>query len=421
MTKTYKHKSLNKPEPTSRPPAGGHLVYSILMGAVLSGTSLVSSYAQGAEWYMEPSVTAKEQYDDNVRLSATNQTSTWATFLLPELKIGSRTETSEIDITGRAEFSRYHSAKELNSDDQFLNFSGSHRNERNRWAVDIDYERDSTLRTLADDTGRVGTEALRVETARIAPSWTHVVSEKSTLNLGASYTDVHYPDPGNSNLSDSETTGVSGSWQYQWTTPTVLFITGYANKYEQDTGVTSTTIEYFGVNLGFDHKLTETFSVSASIGRQESDSEQKTRIGNLILKTGGKGSGLLFNVSAEKNTETTRYKASLNRSTSPSVTGNLNNRDEFKFNYNRRLTEKMNVLFEARYLLQESSLGNNTNNDRKFWVVSPALSWQMSRNWYFNARYRHRYQKYDNANRSADSDRVLFTVRYDWDRKSLSR
>jgi hypothetical protein len=371
---------------------------------------------------MEPAVKVQEMYDDNVRLRTMNEQDSWITTLSPEVTLGSRTETSDINVYGRWDSKRYHSISALNTDNQFINFNGSHFNERNTWQVDLTYNRDTSIESELEDTGRITDSAIRREEAIIAPSWTHALNERTTVQLSGNYRDVQYEDPGNTGLNDYKTHTISGYVQHQWTEPTAFFASVYASGYKQETDTSSTRIDYQGLNLGVIHNLTENLTLTASAGRQKNDTHQEVLFfGFIPVTTDTSATGNTYRLELEKQDEITTYTASFERTVSPSARGNLNNRDDYSFTVRHRYSRRLNLDFTARYLEQESTLGTNVANDRTYWSVRPGVRYRFNENTTLTGAYQHRYQKYANASDDADSDQVMFTLNYNWDKFSLSR
>ena len=91
---------------------------------------------------------------------------------------------------------RYESESDLNTDDQFFNMDAAYRAELNLFRLEADYNRDSTRTSELETTGFVS-ESIRRNALILRPSYQRTLNERTSLQLGYSYTDVDYEEKGN--------------------------------------------------------------------------------------------------------------------------------------------------------------------------------------------------------------------------------
>ncbi|WP_040854707.1 hypothetical protein [Thiorhodovibrio frisius] len=202
----------------------------------------MSLSASAQDWYLQPKASVDSFYDDNVRLTTIDAQSSVGAVARAEVKLGRRTEAGEVAINGGVSSHRYDAVSELNNTDGFLGLSSAYQLERSRFGLSTLIEYDSTLTSEVETSGYVQTNKRRTRLF-VAPSWSYSLSNRASLGVGASYTDVSYQDVGQIPLYNYRMTGGSLEGIYLWSERAQLISRLAYDHYEADgLGTSSDTI-----------------------------------------------------------------------------------------------------------------------------------------------------------------------------------
>ena len=177
------------------------------------GCIFSSAAAVAAEWSVEPSVSAREEYNDNIRFTNAPHPGVWQTTLSPKVKFSSKTEVSEVSGSAQMNFNRYANEHDLDRNDRMFSVLGSLTSERDVWGMNASYNQDSTSESERLTTGVVQSRTQRSVTG-LSPSWSRALTEKSSVRLDYNYQGVKYANP--VGLTDYTNQQATGTWQYQW-------------------------------------------------------------------------------------------------------------------------------------------------------------------------------------------------------------
>ncbi len=171
---------------------------------VLAATTTSISHA--AEWKIDPRIDLRAGYNDNIRLSTDDELSS------PEIDLGVgslfsyATPTSGISGDLDLEARRYTDESDLNDEIGRLRFASFRKMERSRLGFNVDLVKDTTLDSQLEETGVVFQRVNRWRYS-LNPTWAYSLSERTSMELGYTYTDVNYDNNNNSNFSDYTTNG----------------------------------------------------------------------------------------------------------------------------------------------------------------------------------------------------------------------
>lgn len=435
---------------------------TVLFCVISSGTVVA------AEWSVEPSVSLREEYNDNIRFTTSPHSGVWQTSLSPSVKLSSKTEVSEISGLAQINFNRFAGDQGLNQNDQLYSLITSLQSERNTWAMNAAYKQDST-----SESERIATGVVQVRTQRSAtslnPSWTRTLTERSLFRLDYSYQDVKYAE--HISLNDYTYQQVGGTLQYQLSERDQVSLS--ANYSITDYSPTTNqyppfiAISFFGVPVNIPFGGTDTVVYKSTMrGLQASAAHQfsETLRGNMLLgwrrigtdithtcngqlgtffsitnriscsgfavdpmvtfnqKT--EGDGYSFSANLEKTFDTAKVSGFASRETNPSGSG-LVETDKFGVSLNKSLTENLTGAVDAvSYHTKYISL---TYPSSRYYTFEPKLNWRFTEWWTLDAGYR--YARYEpdsaaNATTAANaitSNAVYLNLTYNWPKMAISR
>jgi hypothetical protein len=377
-------------------------------------TLLVSSPALAEKWYFEPSVSARLGYSDNVQLSTGSEMETFTSYITADAALGFRTRVSDVSITAKMIDRRFDDYAYLNTNNQFFNLRSSYRSGLNLFGLGADYERESTRTSEFDISGYSNTNKIKI-TKAISPYYDRTLTERASIRLGGNYTDVTYEDAELTGLSDYTNKSAYTSLNYSLSERTSLQAILSKSLYISN----STEFDSTSLQLGINHRLSETLSLNALIGPNYTKSTYITGSTEEEFRDMGK----LIDIGLTKKFELGSINASLETSESAGGAGKMTSRTSLKLSLDRKISERTSFALTGTYQQNESGGGrDDPSDDRTYISIEPRINWMATRWWMISGSYRYRQSENTSLDAGpAESNAVYITVRYIWPKESLSR
>ena len=380
------------------PYIGVILFFSILIQPALAGN-----------WFYQTTISTQLEGDDNKRLRSTNEEGAVGVDVRGTIRLSRKTETSEQYISGTLRSARYDSDDDrgLDTDDQSINAGGRWISERSEFSVDGSFRRESSLLTELEDTGLFEDVERRV-TKSIAPQYTYNLFEDTSITAGGNYTDVEYPNTIPFSLTEYDFKSVNAGITHTLTERSSVSFSLFHSIYEADTF--DNDVDTTGANLGYGFSPDELWTIFASVGYR--DSKFRNNIGGVDIRDDD--TGVLYEASAIRQSETLRMEFALRNELQPSASGNVNERSEYEINFRKMFSERISGRLNFLWLENQSVNDDNDNNDREYWSINIGGDYLITPRWYLTGSYRHRDQEFDNSvsSSSANSDAIIFGIRY---------
>lgn len=380
--------------------------------------------ATAAEWSIEPKLNSRVFYDDNLRLQTDHPAATWGSVVTAQTDFSRRTELSQQSLALKLDRRDYYNIDGINSNNLFLDLSNVTTLEKHSFRADINYADDTTLTSELETTGLIQT--VRDKTGlTVAPAWMYQITPRASTLLSYLYQDVDYaalPQEFSDYVYQSlrfhynYRASEKAQWQFglersEFDVPDVGFVLP---------GVESTTTTN-SANIGFLYDLSESTSISVSLGERRSQTE--TRFiplpGQPVTVTNGNGQ--IYSFSFNKRLQRGRLDFSALRELVPSGAGRVNEKQSISGGYRYRLSEKTAFAISASLLETQPSTADALQAQRRLYQINPKIIWKIDKNWLFNASYRYRHQEYSDTQSDAESNRVTFSMSYQWKKQVWSR
>ncbi|WP_342348776.1 hypothetical protein [uncultured Nitrospira sp.] len=365
----------------------GRLFYFRLVLATWWGIFGSASIVFGAEWSVEPAFVSEGRFYDNLRITTQPHHSTWAMKVSPSATLNYATEILTLKANPKFEYARYYSRDPIKKtfNNYFLPLSGSYRTEVDRLGLDVDISRDNALFAELQETG-VLTNFIPRNRRNVRGSWDRSLTERLTLPSSYQFTDVTYDQSGSSSLRDYQVhTGTFGA-DYHWSEETRVRGSAYYSNYH----VPQNSLRYQtpGFELGFSHRIFETFSLSGSGGfryvRTTLDGNGQQQTDNQLT--------WLYGMSLKKEWERSHLTVGFSRALNPSGFGVLFVTDRVDLTVDHQLTHALKAslggMFTNNDKVGSSSDDSGVSNSR-YWQISPALSWSVTEDWSLDLTYRY--------------------------------
>jgi hypothetical protein len=418
--------------------------------------------AQAAEWSAEPSVTMGETYNDNIHLTTVPHNAVRATRFSPSMKLSGKLETLEISGSAGVTVNRYSGEKGLDTTDRVFNLSSLYNTERDNFGLTISHMLDSTLASELAQTGYVSSRKQRRYNT-LSPSWTRALTERLKFTADYQYADAKYEtDP---NLTDYTDQQVRGILEYMWSEQDQLFLVVSSDKvrYASTAGRRSAIPVPFPYNLiygvnylyggqfsltdrdtktknimvGMSRNFSESLSGTLKIGRRSTVSSSVTTCNGIndsctwrdnpdgadpliTLRQATSSSGSTFEASVNKQFETLKIGGQASRELNASGSG-LVETSNVGISMSDRLSETLSGTLNVSVYSTKYQGDVPTNNDSRYLLIAPGLSWRMSEWWLMDAGYNYARQKYVNSLSAATANSIYVNFTYNWPKISVSR
>lgn len=378
------------------------------------GCLVLSAPVAAEKWYFEPVASARLGYDDNVRLTPDNEESAASGLVNLTVPFGVRTEVSDIKMNAMLESRRFDGLSDADADDYGLNFDATRRYELHRLRLRGAAIRDNTRVSELDDTGLVQTSTERTK-YNLNPSWVWQFSERTTVDLGYDYTDVSYDDGLRFDLVDYDYQAASVDLVHQLSERTRLLGSLMVSNFEADD--VDTDQDSYWARVGVERDFDETLKGRLLVGVVHTESDYRDQFNN---PTSDDDNSFLLDASLAKDFDTFTLKGALIASEVPTGRGRMLRKDALEITLVRPLSERTTFSMNGQWFYNESAGGIDFDDDeRRFYSLTPKLSWKATRWWTVEGSYRYRNQEYtERGDGEAESNTFFLTVRYVWPREN---
>ncbi|MBU1691488.1 MAG: outer membrane beta-barrel protein [Gammaproteobacteria bacterium] len=409
----------------------------------------LSDAVVAAEWSIEPSVSLREEYNDNIRFTASPHPGVWQSRLSPGLRMSSKTEVAEVSGLAQLNIIQFAGDPQVkNRNDQVFSLLTRFQSERNTWAINASYKQDST----ADERNTTGVAQSFTQRSSLSlsPSWTRTLTERSSLTLNYSYQEMKY-DAHTNNLNEYTSQQVGGTLQYQLSerdqvslsvnhlvveyspisnllaNGTILSIAPPILSLGSGTDILVNESGTSNVQAGVTRQFSETLRGSLSLGRRSTVSNVSHACTSCF--TGGgvpintftnetSTSGYSFSATLEKTFDAARVSGFASRDANASGSG-LVETDKFGVSLSRSLTEKLTGSFDAT--AYRTKYIDATAPGSRYYTFEPKLNWRLTEWWTLDAGYRYARSESDAVTNATTANLVYLNLAYNWPKMAISR
>jgi len=388
-------------------------VYYALFSIVIYSNEVLA-----AAWSIDSDVGLRNQYDTNRSLTTASHDSVSGVSLIPRIDVSRETETSRNRITARLLSTRYSDKNVKDTDVQFLAADYLTKGLRNSFRIKADYQRDTTLVTLndiesGDDTSDLGdpsdsdlgltrTRVVR-NNVRITPEWSFKMSETYSLGLKYAYRKRDFSGDTSSGLVGFDTNTYNLNLaKILDEKSTVSYDVGFSKFDPAD----DTKSENSSIGISYVHKFTELSNVQFVVGLRDTESPS------------GNTDGSVYKLSFVDRAEISNINVEFSQDIDSSSVGNVVEKNQLNVRYRRRFTQLSSLIIRAR-AFKSKSVEDNAASDRNFMSIEPMLRFKLSKNYDADFSYRYRYQKFDNADQSTDSNSIFVGIVYSFDKLNI--
>lgn len=363
----------------------------------------------------------RAEYNDNIFLTTLPHDDIYGLTLIPAVEGSVSGENWGSSLQARLQDYNY-SDSSLNSTDSYLNLDGNYLQERNQYSLAVKHDRFTNLRTDSSDFGAIG-RLVEQQRQSVTPTYTRFLTERLSLSLSYSYTDVDFIDSTGTGSIPYVSQLASAYMQYNLTETTDLSLSIAGIDYVSE----NDRVEYRLLlsRIGIAHKFTETFSVDALVGvSRRSATNRITQtfdfFGNPVVQSveiESRDRGLLLDFGLEKEFESATIESRLSRDNTTNSFGGLDRIDRFSIYYFRDISKKSR--YRTRFWLEDiTSLSSGTRDtERNILYGEFAYFHKLTELWEASASYRYVQRKFksnSSPDRAPHSNRIYIGITYNF-------
>ena len=393
----------------------------ILLLIIILSSLFLPRISAAAEWSFEPSISLFSGRETNPTLTTGVHESVTAVAIYPRMKWGIATETSAVNLDLLLGATEYSDNQVPDSNVQILTLNSRvQASERTKWDLDSEYRRNILYESvqIESGTGDLGdtdvgliTQKVRRESLSIRPSWIYALTERSSLGLRYAIRDVSFSNSAGTGLEDYKNHRLTANYSYRLTQKNNLNLLLVHSAHRPD--VSNSKSDSNQILAGISHVYTETSQGRFLVGVGETS--EKTSAGTNDTST------YVFEAGLKLRSELSTVDGVISRDVHSSGTGRTVVTNQFRTNMTRKISPMVNMKIRAKMFRNKVLEGSDPNDDRRYYELSPGLSWLWNPKLAFGLEYQYRKKKFDTSPESAESNALYLEVTYTWPRQVVSR
>ena len=378
---------------------GSTTCVSLVVLAAASG----SSHADG--WFWQNNARVFTEQNDNVYLSTTDPIDAASIGVAARSTISLESEVSRAAITPSVSYRQYSSDEDLDHGSAGLDVDLMKVYERTAVGLKGGYERNTTLTSELEDSGRLQNKIDR-NNIRVEPFFRYKFTPLSGIKVGFAYRLSDYVDGEVRGYYDYDQQQVNLAYELDMTRRDLLSATVFSSRYNADALDNETTTT--GLELGWQHRFSEYTDTLVSAGGYQLDSEFSS--GGTLFEDSSNGA--LFRVQLNHRTPLNRFSLGGSSKLEPSSVGIVRRNHRLDASVNHLFSERVSANLTGVVLRVDSTDERYSGDDRDYYSLDTGVAWHLDALWRLRAGYRYAKQQYDNATESSDSSRVSVSIEY---------
>lgn len=280
-------------------------------------------------------------------------------------------------------------------------------NDRGSTSIQADLARDSSLYHAGELDNGIG---VRRDTASTSADWTRYLTERSQLQLDASWSHVTYDQPPNATaLTDYRYLSAGPAFSFAASERDTLKVLANFGQYQSLNGLTKSKSE--NLQLGFVRQLTELWSLSTTAGYSRSTNTQKVFFGPFFLgDLSSNQNGTVYAAVLTRQDEQFSFSGGISRALQPTGFAYLSRQDNVNLNTTYAVTERWDFGLSAEWIRARNPLfigglsaSNAGESEIRYWNVRLTANWHWTPRWIISMHVTHVTQQYGVAPVSAAS------------------
>ncbi|MBL0700788.1 MAG: outer membrane beta-barrel protein [Desulfosarcina sp.] len=375
--------------------------------------------AAADDFNLIPSISIKEEYNDNIFFDDGNEEEDFITTISPGLKLSNRTERLNAGLSALFDGISYFDNNDLNAIDQDYKGNLNYQlTPKTSVTADAGYKKDSRRdRDIEVIDEGTATGLVQGDETRIRYnggfSFNSMLNEITAVNCSYSFAKDDFDDREDNDIRmNNLNLGFTHNLSFidELTVGRLNF--GYGRYDYLDGEITrsfltitdNSRIDYYSATIGVSRNISEIFSILADLGGSYTKSKYKTSykydhsdpfvqffgLNNFTQKENNSGTGMVARITTSYNGELT--SGSLNFShdvKASSGTSGATDRTSIELNIRRRFTYELSGRISTAYYLNKADAGDYSKigTDETTWSIRPSIRYNFTRDIFMEASY----------------------------------
>lgn len=360
------------------------------------GLILYTGCAMAVYLDWSPKLWLREEYNSNVTLVREHGPSHQLHLVAPSLGIVMAKDRWRFDGQLGYERRSYGGSDRLDSDNWHARLAGQYSGRIDQWQLAAGFEQSPTIESELLTTGLTQFNVKRYQ-RELQPSWQRRWSARTLLSLDARYAKVSYDgDVSRTGLIDYDIVAAAGTLSHDWSHADRSSVTVSILDYGTSDGL----VDANDLSLQFSasHRFSPRRSLSLGIGLRQSRTQLRRRLGIFLLSTHERQRGGLASVSWDQAlAAVTSLHVEVTRRLDPASDGRLQTSDRLDSRLSHRLSPRLYTTLSLTLLRRRDVAADlfSSRLDRRYYRLSPALSWRIDREWRLRTYLTYHRQSYD--------------------------
>ena len=325
-----------------------------------------------------PSIDLRGEYSDNIDLSRTDERSDFFFTTNPAFTADYRTDLYNVSAGASISFLNYLDFTDRNRNNQHYRLSGDYRfTERLQLNGNVSLSKDDTLETELAETGVLTNRGNRYRYF-LAGGGAYRFSERTGMNLNLSHQEIKY-DGTNNIDSDSDNISLTFSHDLNHIKDTITVGPYYTHDNSEVSQVDS-----YGIRVGWDHAVNETWRLNANIGGRNT----RTRYKNVVpgFDVDSNTNGFVGDISIKRMWETASASMGYSRTLNYSSSGDPIDVDRLFVGATKNVTTRLSLGVNGN-ISKSRSEGLLSNTDTRNLGLGGTVNYKLNEDHFLRLGY----------------------------------
>jgi hypothetical protein len=370
--------------------------------------TILGRSAAAGPWSIEPRIGVSTDYSTNPLLQSVGAKAEAHIAGLLDFPLRYDGDSVEYMLRSNSRLSNSSGYSSLASNFEHLDADAQFRDERGSTTVQAGWARDSSLYYAGALVNGIG---VRRDTASTSVDWTRFLTERSQVQLDASWTQVRYSAPANftNYLVDYRYLNAGPTFSVAVNERNTIQILGNVGRYQSLDGITESTSE--NLQLGLVRQLNEIWALSTSGGYSRSTNREKIFYGPFLLGTfQSNQTGTVYAATLTRQGEKLNLSAAVSRALQPTGFAYLSRQDKININASYVRSERWDYAIGGTWVRATNPIpGTNgaiSNANTRYLNVQLTANWHWTPQWVVAMHATHVTQQYGPPTISAASTGV---------------
>jgi hypothetical protein len=345
--------------------------------------SIISGSASAEPWSIEPRLGASANYDTNPALIELNPGSEEHIAALVALPLRYDADGLALSLSPSARISNSSGYSSLASSYTHIDGSAQFTNELGSTTLQGGLARDSSLYHVG---GLVNGIGVRRDTASTGADWTRSLTERSVLQLDASWSRVNYGQNAIL-LTDYKYLSAGPTFAFDLSERNTIKVLSNYGRYQSLNGITESTSE--NLQVGFVRQLNELWTLSTTAGYTRSTNSEKFFVGPFFLGSVSSSlNGAVYSATLTRQSEQFNFSGGVSRSLQPAGFAFLSRQDSVNLTATYMRSERwdfaLNTVWnQARNPMPIGGPGalGTANIDVRYFYAQLTANWHWTAQW----------------------------------------